>query len=82
MSKQFLKWLQIEHEKTNMISHSVDYKVQCSDTNNIKTTNKNTKKKSKIKHKINNQNSDISGEDFSKSKWIVKLKSEKTPYQI
>ena len=82
MSKQFLNWLQIEHEKTNMISHSVDYKVERSETNNIKTTSKNIKKKSKLKHQIYNQNSDISGEDFSKSKWINKLKSNKNPYQI
>ena len=82
MSKQFLKWLQIEHEKTNMISHSVDNKVEHCETNNIKATSKNIKKKSKSKRKIYNQNCDISGEDFSKSKWIVKLYSDKNPYQI
>ena len=82
MSKQFLKWLQIEHEKTNMISHSVDYKVECNETNNIRTTSRNIKKKNKLTNKIYNQNSDISGKDFSKSKWIVKLKSERNPYQI
>jgi len=78
MSKQFLKWLQIEHEKTNMISHSVDYKVECNETNNIRTTSRNIKKKKKLKNKIFNQTVIFLAKIFQNQSGLLNLSQKKT----
>ena len=74
MSKQFLKWIDTEHEKNNMTSSPMDIKNGGIETPKI--ISKPTKRKKKPKHEKSVSGNDNYSPDFSKSKWILKVTSE------
>ena len=77
MSKQFLKWIDTEHEKNNMTSSPIDVKNAAIET--PKSISKPKKPKKKSKHEKSVNGNDNYSPDFSRSKWILKVTSESSP---